>query len=81
MTRQDLFEVNANLVASFAEGVAKNCPNAMVAVISNPVNSTVPIFAEVQITSFECAFRFSFWLSLLFCSYTPFNEHVLVGCG
>lgn len=48
MTRQDLFEVNANLVAGFAEAVAKNCPNALVAIISNPVNSTVPIFAEVM---------------------------------
>jgi len=46
MTRQDLFEVNASLNKSFAEAVAKNCPNAMVAIISNPVNSTVPIFAE-----------------------------------
>lgn len=46
MTRQDLFEVNAKLNRSFADAVAKNCPNAMVAIISNPVNSTVPIFAE-----------------------------------
>mmetsp|Transcript_58263 Transcript_58263/g.131970 ORF Transcript_58263/g.131970 Transcript_58263/m.131970 type:complete len:359 (-) Transcript_58263:266-1342(-) len=46
MTRQDLFEVNASLNASFADAVAKNCPKAFVAIISNPVNSTVPIFAE-----------------------------------
>merc|ERR1712166_70161 len=46
MTRQDLFEVNASLNASFAKAVAKNCPEAFVAIISNPVNSTVPIFAE-----------------------------------
>jgi malate dehydrogenase len=46
MTRQDLFEVNANLNKDFANAVADNCPNAMVAIISNPVNSTVPIFAE-----------------------------------
>jgi len=26
--------------------VARNCPKAFVAIISNPVNSTVPIFAE-----------------------------------
>merc|ERR1712216_103321 len=42
MTRQDLFEVNASLNMN----VAKNCPKALVAIISNPVNSTVPIFAE-----------------------------------
>jgi malate dehydrogenase len=46
MTRQDLFEVNATLNANFADAVAKNCPKALVAIISNPVNSTVPIFAE-----------------------------------
>lgn len=53
MTRQDLFEVNANLNASFADAVAKNCPKAMVAIISNPVNSTVPIFAE-QMKKYGC---------------------------
>merc|ERR1712166_1598758 len=46
MTRQDLFAVNATLNMNFAKAVAKNCPKAMVAIISNPVNSTVPIFAE-----------------------------------
>jgi malate dehydrogenase len=46
MTRQDLFEVNASLVKGFADAVSETCPNAMVAIISNPVNSTVPIFAE-----------------------------------
>merc|ERR1719198_730064 len=46
MTRQDLFEVNATLNRDFATAVAKNCPDALVAIISNPVNSTVPIFAE-----------------------------------
>jgi len=46
MTRQDLFQVNATLNANFADAVAKNCPKALVAIISNPVNSTVPIFAE-----------------------------------
>jgi malate dehydrogenase len=46
MTRQDLFEVNAGLNRDFANAVAKNCPKAFVAIISNPVNSTVPIFAE-----------------------------------
>jgi len=46
MDRQDLFNVNAALNQNFANAVADNCPNAMVAIISNPVNSTVPIFAE-----------------------------------
>jgi malate dehydrogenase len=46
MTRQDLFDLNASLNMNFAKAVAKNCPKAFVAIISNPVNSTVPIFAE-----------------------------------
>jgi len=34
------------LLKSLAEACAKNCPNANILVISNPVNSTVPIVAE-----------------------------------
>ncbi|KAL3677757.1 hypothetical protein R1sor_020713 [Riccia sorocarpa] len=47
MTRDDLFKINAGIVKTLVEGVAKSCPNAVVAIISNPVNSTVPIAAEV----------------------------------
>mmetsp|Transcript_2658 Transcript_2658/g.3009 ORF Transcript_2658/g.3009 Transcript_2658/m.3009 type:complete len:347 (+) Transcript_2658:85-1125(+) len=47
MTRDDLFNTNAGIVKTLAEGVAKHCPKAIVQVISNPVNSTVPIVAEV----------------------------------
>lgn len=47
MTRDDLFSINAGIVAQLAEGVASTCPDAFVLVISNPVNSTVPIFAEI----------------------------------
>ncbi|KAG0377965.1 hypothetical protein BGX24_005054 [Mortierella sp. AD032] len=47
MTRDDLFKINAGIIRDLAEGVAKNCPGAYVLVISNPVNSTVPIVAEV----------------------------------
>lgn len=47
MTRDDLFNVNANIVKELAEASAKACPNAMFLIISNPVNSTVPIFAQV----------------------------------
>jgi len=48
MTRDDLFNTNAGIVYGIAEAVAKNCPDAWVGVISNPVNSTVPIFAEAM---------------------------------
>jgi malate dehydrogenase len=47
MTRDDLFNINAGIVKTLAEGVAKYCPTAIVTIISNPVNSTVPITAEV----------------------------------
>ena len=35
------------IVADLAKAVAKYCPTAMVLVITNPVNSTVPICAEI----------------------------------
>lgn len=47
MTRDDLFNINAGIVRTLCEGVARFCPQAWVAIISNPVNSTVPIAAEV----------------------------------
>ncbi|KAI9638929.1 L-malate dehydrogenase [Dioszegia hungarica] len=47
MTRDDLFNVNAGICATLAEAIAKACPKAFILVISNPVNSTVPVFAEV----------------------------------
>merc|ERR1711910_24115 len=47
MTRDDLFNTNASIVATIAAAAAKVCPEAMLAIISNPVNSTVPIAAEV----------------------------------
>lgn len=37
----------AGIVANLCAGIAKYCPGAWVAIISNPVNSTVPIAAEV----------------------------------
>ena len=46
MTRDDLFNINASIVQGLAEGIAANSPKAFVLVISNPVNSTVPIVAE-----------------------------------
>jgi malate dehydrogenase len=46
MTRDDLFNTNAGIVQGLAEAAAKHCPNAALCIISNPVNSTVPICAE-----------------------------------
>jgi len=47
MTRDDLFNTNASIVETLVTGCAKFCPEAIIAVVSNPVNSTVPIAAEV----------------------------------
>lgn len=47
MTRDDLFNINAGIVRDLAQGIADFCPKAFVLIISNPVNSTVPIAAEV----------------------------------
>ena len=47
MSRDDLFGVNAGIVRALCEAIARSCPNALVNIISNPVNSTVPIAAEV----------------------------------
>lgn len=47
MTRDDLFNINAGIVKNLIEAVADNCPDAFIHIISNPVNSTVPIAAEV----------------------------------
>lgn len=46
MTRDDLFNINANIVKSLVDAVADNAPDAFILIISNPVNSTVPIAAE-----------------------------------
>ncbi len=47
MTRDDLFKINASIVASLVSQIADSCPKAFIAIISNPVNATVPIAAEV----------------------------------
>ncbi|KAJ5166512.1 malate dehydrogenase [Penicillium canariense] len=47
MTRDDLFKINAGIVRDLVKGIAEFCPKAFVLVISNPVNSTVPIAAEI----------------------------------
>jgi hypothetical protein len=45
MTRDDLFNTNASIVRDLAAAVARAAPDAHILVISNPVNSTVPIVA------------------------------------
>ncbi len=47
MDRSDLFNVNAGIVRNLVQQIATTCPEACIAIITNPVNTTVPIAAEV----------------------------------
>ncbi|KAI5475923.1 malate dehydrogenase [Pseudohyphozyma bogoriensis] len=47
MTRDDLFNSNASIIRDLTAAVAKVAPKAFLGIIANPVNSTVPITAEV----------------------------------
>lgn len=47
MTRDDLFNTNASIVRDLCKVCAEAAPKALLAIISNPVNSTVPIASEV----------------------------------
>ncbi|MCC8463018.1 malate dehydrogenase [Photorhabdus bodei] len=47
MDRSDLFNVNAGIVRNLVEQVAKTCPKSLIGIITNPVNTTVAIAAEV----------------------------------
>ncbi|XP_058020412.1 malate dehydrogenase, mitochondrial isoform X2 [Ahaetulla prasina] len=47
MTRDDLFNTNATIVANLAAACAQHCPKALICIIANPVNSTIPITSEI----------------------------------
>lgn len=47
MTRADLFNINGNIIKNLIEKVADVCPDACVGIVSNPVNTLVPLAAEV----------------------------------
>jgi malate dehydrogenase len=47
MTRDDLFGINAGIAKGIVEACALYCPNAVLALIVNPVNSIVPAMAEI----------------------------------
>ncbi len=47
MTRDDLFNMNAGIVKKLIGVGAQACPGALFGIVTNPVNSTVPIAAEV----------------------------------
>ena len=45
--RDDVFVINASIIKGLALAIAESCPKALVAVVSNPVNSLVPLIVEV----------------------------------
>lgn len=45
--RADSFNINAGIVRNLTEEVAKTYPKACIGIITNPVNTTVAIAAEV----------------------------------
>ncbi|MDU6434242.1 MAG: malate dehydrogenase, partial [Pantoea sp.] len=47
MDRADLFNVNAGIVRNLIEQVAQTAPEALIGIITNPVNTTVAIAADV----------------------------------
>ena len=47
MDRSDLFNINAGIVKNLVEKCAASCPQALIGIITNPVNTTVAIAAEV----------------------------------
>lgn len=48
MTRDDLFASNADIVSEMGTAIAKVCPQALLGLITNPVNSCLPILCEVM---------------------------------
>merc|ERR550525_1120811 len=46
-TRDDLFKINADIAKGIVEACAKFCPDAVLGMIVNPVNSVVPAMAEL----------------------------------
>ena len=47
MDRSDLFNINAGIVKNLVSVCADNCPKALIGIITNPVNTTVAIAADV----------------------------------
>ena len=47
MDRSDLFNINAGIVKNLVSVCADTCPKALIGIITNPVNTTVAIAAEV----------------------------------
>ncbi|KAJ4431203.1 hypothetical protein ANN_19800 [Periplaneta americana] len=47
MSRDDLFDINAGIIKVLSESCLKYCPMALIGIVTNPVNSLVPVAYEV----------------------------------
>ncbi|XP_030563118.1 uncharacterized protein LOC115764318 [Drosophila novamexicana] len=47
MKREQLFEINANIIIQTVNAIAKNSAHALIAIVTNPINTLVPLAAEV----------------------------------
>merc|ERR1712151_945919 len=90
-TRDDLFKINANIAKEIVEACAKYCPNAVVALIVNPVNSVVAAMAElykkkgldpkkiVGVTTLDCVRANKFVSEIVGCDPDDVNVPVIGG--
>ena len=47
MNRDDLFVYNARVVSQLAEACSHYCPDAFILLLTNPINSLLPLFSEI----------------------------------
>ncbi|SCU98673.1 LAFA_0G19504g1_1 [Lachancea sp. 'fantastica'] len=88
MTRDDLFSINARIVTQLARGIAAHCDlsRTFVLLISNPVNSLVPILVETLVASSDAraaqtVARRVFGLTQLDAVRASTFLHAALGCG
>ena len=91
MTRDDLFGINAGIAKGIVEACATYCPDAILALIVNPVNSIVPAMAElykkmgldpkkiVGVTTLDCVRANKFVAEKLGCDATKVSIPVVGG--
>jgi malate dehydrogenase len=48
MSRDDLLEINSNIISNIATGIKKHCPNAFVIMITNPLDAMVWLMQKVS---------------------------------
>ena len=48
MSRDDLLEINSNIISHIAEGIKKYCPKAFVIMITNPLDAMVWLMQKIS---------------------------------